>query len=503
MDQESVGVIRPSRFPGAIRLRGLLPGPLALLLLLTPTFLPAQVIPDTTGAVPDSVRIMTPDDTLEGEEPQADTINPQDTLPAVQPPALRPPVPAGWETGIWEWDREGILASRAVSLVELLGEIPGMVLLRGGDYGMPATVSAFGAGGGRIRVFRDGIELLPLEGSTPDLSRVGLGGLRSVRVVRSVTGIRVELESVLAEGGRPYSLVEAGTGDLNSNLFRGTFSHPRAFGGVFVFSMQRLDTRGPRGQEPGVGQGAWVRYARPLPWDGAFIAEYGSRSSDRGEFYSPGKASRSDWSARARWTLLPGLVGDLSYASSSINTEKPDTFDFEPGSRTQLSAILGYESEWIAGLARLRKLSGEGIPGSSAHLEARGILGRFGGVSAETTWESWDGESVRRDRLRAWTAPFLGLSLFYERGSGDWGLPFLPGVSPEVPDQEDGAPDDPQDDPPPETFPALVPGPRFSGQEGSRFGARFEWKGLSLAGALLETSADSLFLLGLPTDRGG
>jgi hypothetical protein len=48
-----------------------------------------------------------------------------------------------------------------------------------------------------------------------------------------------------------------------------------------------------------------------------------------------------------------------------------------------------------------------------------------------------------------------------------------------------------------------VPGPRFSGQEGSRFGARFEWKGLSLAGALVETSADSLFLLGLPTDRGG
>ena len=40
------------------------------------------------------------------------------------------------------------------------------------------------------------------------------------------------MESIFSEGGRPYSLIEAGTGDLNTNVLRGTFSHPRALGGV-------------------------------------------------------------------------------------------------------------------------------------------------------------------------------------------------------------------------------------------------------------------------------
>jgi hypothetical protein len=169
--------------------------------LAPPSVLSGQVIPDSTQTLPDSLRVLTPDDSLGLQEVLPDSINPEDTLPAVQLPELANPLPEGWYTGVWEWNREEILGSKAITLAELLEEIPGVVPLRGGDYGTPVSVSVFGAGGGRIKVFRDGIEILPLEGSVPDLSRVGIGGVRSVRVVRSVGDLRIELESVLAEGG--------------------------------------------------------------------------------------------------------------------------------------------------------------------------------------------------------------------------------------------------------------------------------------------------------------
>jgi hypothetical protein len=486
-------------FRGVFFLREVLMGILIWCPLAPPSVLSGQVIPDSTQTLPDSLRVLTPDDSLGLQEVLPDSINPEDTLPAVQLPELANPLPEGWYTGVWEWNREEILGSKAITLAELLEEIPGVVPLRGGDYGTPVSVSVFGAGGGRIKVFRDGIEILPLEGSVPDLSRVGIGGVRSVRVVRSVGDLRIELESVLAEGGRPYTLVEAGTGDLNTNVFRGTFSHPRALGGVVALSMERVDTRGPRGEEPGISQGARLRYARPLLGKGVLLFDFASNSVDRVGPYSPPKASRSDWSLRTRWSVFPGLVGDLYYGSSSLHTEEPDTFEFGLESRTQLGALVTYDSEWVRASGRVRRLSGEGLPGTTAHLEAQGTLGRFVGVAGETTWESWEDRSISRSRFRAWTAPVWGLSLFAETGSGEWGLPYLPAIiAPPPPPPnfvEEPAPFD--------TFPAALPGPRFAEHSGSRAGAQLQWKGLSLAGALLKSESDSLFLFGLPTDRSG
>lgn len=487
-------------FRGALPMRRILTGLLIWCPLALPSGVSGQVIPDSTRAVPDSLRIMTPDDSLEMQEILPDSINPEDTLPAVQLPELARPLPAGWYSGVWEWDREGILANKALTLTELLSQIPGAVPLRGGDYGNPASVSFFGAGGGRVRVFQDGMEVLPLEGSVVDLSRIGIGALRSIRVVRSVGEVRIEVESVLAEGGRPYSLIEAGTGDLNSNVFRGTFSHPRALGGVVAFSMERVDTRGPRGAEPGISQGAWIRYAKPLFGRGTLLFRYTSRSSTREGTYSPPKASRSDWSARTRWSILPGLVGDLYYGSASLKTTEPDTFEFGQEGRTQMGAVLTYDSEWVRASGQIKRLSGEGLPGSSAHLEVQGTLGRFGGVAGETTWESWEDRSVSRNRFRAWTTPVWGLSFFAETGSGEWGLPYLPAVPPALPDSVGEGEEEPT---PVDTFAAVLPGPRFAEHSGSRFGAQFQWNGLSLSGAVLKTESDSLFPLGLSTDRSG
>jgi hypothetical protein len=92
-----------------------------------------------------------------------------------------------------------------------------------------------------------------------------------------------------------------------------------------------------------------------------------------------------------------------------------------------------------------------------------------------------------------------GLSVFAETGSGEWGLPYLPAVPPILPDSV-GEGEDPV---PVDTFPPIIPGPRFAEHKGLRYGAEFRWKGVSLSGAFLKIESDSLFATGLPTDRDG
>jgi hypothetical protein len=505
MGEEPPGVRSTTHLPGRTSLRKRTPALCALLAaLLAPTGLVGQVVPDTLPPPPDTLPdVLAPDDSLAVQEVQADTLPPPDSVPAVRLQELARPVPALFETGVWEWDRDGILGSRAITLAELLAEVPGIVLVRGGDYGSPVAVSAFGAGGGRVRVYRDGMEILPMEGSVADISRIGLGGLTSVRVARAAGELRIELTSILADDGRPYSLVEAGTGDLNTNLFRGTFAHPRAFGGVLALSMDRIDTQGPQGREPGSTTAGWVRYARPLWGGGVAVLDYSSRSSDRGTFFDPAKVSRSDWSVRTRWSLLPGLVGDLHYASSSLKTEEPDTFPFGLEKRTQLGALLGYDTHLVRALAGVRKLSGEGLPSTTARLEAEGSIGRFGGLAGEVDWEKWEDRSLTRNRLRAWTAPLFGLSLFAETGRGEWGLPYLAPWIPPPPDPGEEEGEEGEDPPPADTAKYVLPGPRFAEHAGSRLGLRFQWRGLDLAGARLRVESDSLFPTGLPLDRSG
>jgi hypothetical protein len=423
----------------------------------------------------------------------ADTINPADTLPLVQLKAFPKVIPSGFETGVWYWDREGILGTRAITLAELVAEIPGAVPLRGGDYGTPVSVSFFGAGGDRIRVFRDGVEVLPQEGSTPDLARIGLAGLQSVRVVRGLGELRIELVSMLSDGARPYTLIEAGTGDLNTNVFRGTYSNPRALGGSMTVALERVDTRGPRGQESGSATGGWLRFARRIGPRGAFIFDYSVGASDReGAEYVPATAGRKDWSVRTRWDLPLGMVGDLFYSSSTLATDEDEGFEWHPEARSSVGANLGYESQRVKAQGKVMKLSGVGVPELRAFLEGSGEMPRLGGVAGEAEWEDWGGETALRTTVRAWTAPRWGISLFAERASGTSGLSFLPEAPPLVPFSVQG-----------DTVPSVLPGPRFSENQATRLGMSFRWKDVYVSGAKLKVSADSLFLLGLSSDRSG
>ena len=412
-------------------------------------------------------------------------------------PELPDPSRGGWATGVWEWDREALLGNQALSLAQLLDQIPGTIALRGGDFGTPTIVTSFGGGGGRVRLYIDGFEMVPLGAGAPDLAQVGLAGLQHVRVRRSTDGLRVELTSLEVDDPRPYSLVEVGTGDLQTNMLRATFSHPASLGGSLAFTLDRLDTEGTGRREPGATTGGWLRYSRHL----------GSRLSLRGELrrisasrpsalYTPAQQGRSDWNLRARAALFPGLTAEIFTGRSSttapVDPENPDSTEASL-SRGQTGVRLAAEHAfgerlgvWTTG--RWASMGGDAWPRRTLEAAA-GVNSFLGGVEGDWSRERWLGEDLSLLSLRAWTAPVFGLSLFGETRDGATGVPFR------LFDPRDTIPEIPRLAGPPVSF--------TTERRSTRVGARFAWRGLFLGAARVELEQDRLTPFGFPMDSSG
>lgn len=487
---------------------------------------PADTLPPDTAAPAATPPDTAAGDTLPPGAERPDTLPPDSLAPApfpsdtvvtdttavadtVPPLERMPPLPGGappgWERGVWTWDRDALLGSRATTLDQLLAEIPGVIQLRGGDVGMPRTVGAFGAGGGGVRVFRDGVELLPLEGSVTDLSRVALTGVDEVRVERSGAGLRVELHTIRTDDPRPYSLVEAGTGDLDTNLLRGVFFHPRAMGGNVGLALERNDTRGPGLREPGSATSVWAHYAY-LSGDRFGVAADLSRSiTERDTLFVPGQVTRTDWRLRGRWQPVDGVVADLYWGRASLEADSVDgrleRFPFRVGSRGQWGAALGVERGPLSGRVGFRDPRGEGLP--ERELEAE-LIGRLPGIAgAGLRWRRgrWSERATTTLGVRAWTEPRWGLSAFASVEDFERGVPALPPSPDDAPDGGDA----PGGEEPPDGTSAPPDGadPRFTAGRSARLGGRFAWRGLEVAGARLVVDRDSVHPLGLPMDRSG
>ena len=470
---------------------------LAIVLSLLPGWSEAQEPPDSvavadSAALADSVAVA---DTI----PFADSLLAADSLADSIVVRLFPELPdpsrGGWATGVWEWDREALLANPALSLAQLLDQIPGTVALRGGDFGTPNIVTAFGGGGGRVRLYIDGFELTPLRAGALDLAQVGLAGFQHVRARRSTDGLRVELTSLEIDDPRPYSLVEVGTGDLQTNLLRATFSHPASLGGSLAFTLDRLDTEGTGREEPGATTGGWLRYTRPL----------GSRVSLRGELrrivasrpsalYTPEEHGRSDWSVRARAELADGLTAEAFTGKSSATGSAGESNDSvpDPFSRRQTGVRLAAERAfgerlglWTTG--RWAALGGDASPERTLEVSA-GFNSFLGGAEGSWSRERWFGNDLSARSARAWTAPIFGFSVFREERDGVTGVPFRLLEPPDtVPDTESAGP--------PVSF--------TTDRRSTRIGAQLALGGLSLGVAEVEIEQDLLPPFGFPMDSAG
>ncbi len=448
---------------------------------------PDTVVADTLGVETDTV----PEELAGVDTLAMDTVF--HNLPRVEAGA-----PVGWARGVWEWSLDEIQASGALTLADLLADVPGVIPMLAGDHGTPVAVTAFGLGGGGVRIVRDGFEVLPLEGGLADLARVGLTGISHVRAERSMGELVVFLRGFQHEGGQPYSLVEAGTGDQNNNFFRGTFADPRAIGGSVGVGLERLDARGPRGDEPGSVTGSWLRYqfhrgdAAGLAVD---LRRVGSQS-DAPLYASP--VSRTDLVLRARARLGESISTEAYWGESTHDVEdEEERYELEGGTRSQagLRALVERGPAYVQGA--YRKFGGDDLPSGRLDLAAGADLPAIGGFAAELGRASWAGSSTTAKRLRGWTRPVWGFSLFGSWESGAYGARTFPVRRP-----ENAAPGEPDTDAAEPDADAAEPLFRISDRTANRAGAMWAWRGYTLSGALLDLEVDSLLPLGIEPDRG-
>ena len=398
--------------------------------------------------------------------------------------------------GVWLWDRDALMSTRAVTLAELVALIPGVIALKGGDYGTPVTVMSFGVGGGRVRVMWDGFEWVPLDGGVPDLSRIGLAGLDEVRVERHPGELRVELRTREPTEPDPASLVHVGTGDLGTNVLSGVFVHPNAFRGALTLALDRVETRGPGLDAGGSLSGFALRYARPFGDRGGVVAEM-RRFAPRTDVADLVTGlTRNDWNVRARWRLTEGLIGEGYWGASSLagGTEEP-VFGALDIRRTQLGLRTKYTAGnlWAQGTAR--RFSGHGVPGENYEVAAGGARASVASLDGSLRVERWAGWYATSWRARIETAPLRGFSLFASYEDGETGAPFVSEFEAHLRSLRSG--------PPLQADPIEKPRPRFTSRTGIRAGGRLSWRGLNLSGAWLSIEADSLRPLGLALDPDG
>ena len=410
-------------------------------------------------------------------------------------------VSVGYAQAVWEWDRDALLSTRAITLAELVSLAPGINLLRGGDYGSPNTVVAFGAAGGGVRLFWDGFEMWPMDSGVPDLSRVGLAGLDRVRVERRMGALRIEIFSRQPLDPEPFTQVEVGTGDLRTNLLRGTFANPHTLGGALTVALDRLDTRGPGLEEVGSVSGVTLRYGIHKGNRGGLVGEMRRYSPKIDVEGLPAEGTRSDVVLRGRWRFGESLTLDGVYGTSSLSTraDLDGNVEFDE-SRSQFGLRASLERGGFWGNAGGRLLGGDGLPDWSAEaVVGRTWLGR-GAVEAGWQQDNWDGEGASVVRASARSESFYGLSLFGSYEDGTWGVSDVFGFQAfqaltEVLDTV-STPD-------PNAAPLEPPTLRLTERTVIRLGGSYEWRGMRVSGAWLSLEVDSLYPLGLPLDRTG
>ena len=411
-------------------------------------------------------------------------------------PAISPGLGPSYGLGVWRWDRQSLLSTRAVTLAELVSLVPGVIALKGGDYGTPVTVMSGGVGGGRVRVVWDGFELVPLDGAVPDLSRIGLAGLDEVRVERHPGELRIHLRTREPTEPEPNTLVYVGTGDLGTNLLRAVFVHPNAFRGALTFALDRLETRGPGLDAAGSLSGFALRYAVSRGDRGGIVAEM-RRFSPRTDVADLATGlTRNDWNLRGRWRLADGLIGEVYWGASSLagGPEEP-VYGGLNTRRTQVGLRTRYTvgNLWAQGSAR--RFSGRGVQGKSYEVAAGGARSSGASLDGSLRVERWAGQYAMSWRARIETAPLMGFSLFATYEDGEMGAPFVSEYEAYLRSLRPG--------PPVSANPIAKPRPRFTNRTGIRAGGSFAWRGFNLSGAWLSVEADSLRPLGLALDPDG
>jgi hypothetical protein len=217
---------------------------------------------DTTRARRDTARVRRDSVIRVPVPPQADTIVKRDSTAqrdsvvrarlarliadSIKTPLPRSEMPVLVDVARPEmrWDRATLFATGALTLLDLLERVPGLTGYRAGWLSVP-MVGAYLGDMTRLRVFYDGIELDPLDprmNGGIDLASIQLWTAEEVRVERGADELRVHVRSWRAERTTPSTRADVGTGDQETNLYRGFFGQRFQRGEALQVAAQQMST---------------------------------------------------------------------------------------------------------------------------------------------------------------------------------------------------------------------------------------------------------------------
>ena len=449
-----------------------------------------MLVSEVQAQDPDSV--LTTPDSLEG---RVDSL----ATEVVTLPRMAPGTGPSYAAGVWVWERRTLESTRAITLSELVGLVPGIISLRGGDYGTPVGVSSFGVGGGRVRVVWDGFDWVPLDGAVPDLSRISLAGLDEVRVERHPGELLIEIRSKEPTSSEPATVVHVGTGDLGTNVVRGVFAHPNILAGALTFSLDRVDTRGPGLSAAGSLSGVSLRYALRRSERGGIVAEIRRLTPQTDVSGYPSKLKRNDWNLRGRWRFTEGLIGEAFWGASSLSGEADDPVaGIIDARRPQFGLRTSYERGGLWGKGSAHLYSGDGLQNDAYEFAVGVNRSQVVSVDGSLRMERWEGTGASSWRARAQSISLAGVSLFASYEDGMRGAPYVPEYEEYLLSLVPGSSILPSS-----TVSTQAPTPRFTNNTGIRVGGMVVLGNSTLAAARITTENDITRPLGLLLDRRG
>lgn len=382
----------------------------------------SQVVPPPASEVPIPVK------------PRTDSGVPDSTLArdTVKAAFGRFADPALYEAGPqYEWNREQLFATGALSLVDLLDRIPQVTTFRSGWLVTPQT-AAFNADFRRVRVFFDGIELDNLDNTTGgvlDLSTIPIWTLEHVSIERSAAEVRIFLRTWRVNNTTPYTRADITTGNEETNLYRGYYGKRFDNGGVLQLAGQQYGVRSSRfaGSGDALSLLSRIGVARKSWSIDGFVARTHSTRDQQNPIAGSGRpvvlgldATNTVAYVRAAvgaqeggpWAQLTaaslGYKGETSPNRATGATSQPDTLQ-RRRSEGQFNLSAGY----TAGPARfelgdrLRTLQGSSYNSFSGRLDIVSPIGLISGFGEHDGFREVTNADVG---IRAQPLPFLVLA---------------------------------------------------------------------------------------------
>ncbi|CAN5852904.1 hypothetical protein BH11GEM1_BH11GEM1_14430 [soil metagenome] len=143
------------------------------------------------------------------------------------------------------YDRTAMFATGALTLIDLLGRVPGLTEFTTGFLAAPALIASQGDLR-RVRIFLDGLELDPMDrrarGVAP-ANDLPLHALEEIRIERGAEEVRVYARSWRVDRTIPYTRADIATGDQSSNLYRAWFGRRYDHGEALQVAAEQYTTQ--------------------------------------------------------------------------------------------------------------------------------------------------------------------------------------------------------------------------------------------------------------------